>query len=252
MNEEFVQLAQYLKSRTGKRPFHYLPHLEGNWGDALIAYGSLKFLNEFGIPYRIRRQSKLDWLLPILTGGTAIYGASGAWCQFYDYPAHFVRRLSRFFPMIVMPSTYQSHYSIPRTTFFSRDRYESLQSMPESTFCHDMAFFIGDEFKTSDPGSGVGYFFRTDAESAAKIKLPSNNWDISAAGNNNSNVPKFFEHIAKYSVIYTDRLHVSIAACLLGREVHLYPGAYFKNKSIFRSSIEGNFPNAHFHEEFDF
>jgi hypothetical protein len=42
---------------------------------------------------------------------------------------------------------------------------------------------------------------------------------------------------------------VAIAACLLGRELHLHPGGYFKNRAVFRSSIEGRFPNAHFHED---
>jgi exopolysaccharide biosynthesis predicted pyruvyltransferase EpsI len=75
------------------------------------------------------------------------------------------------------------------------------------------------------------------------------NYDISADGNEWSPPEPFFDEINKYSVIHTDRLHIGISACLLGKELHLYDGAYFKNLSLYLTSVLDNFDNVYFHEE---
>ena len=98
-------------------------------------------------------------------------------------------------------------------------------------------------------GRGIGYFFRTDIESSNKYKIPSTNYDISADGNEWSLPEPFFDEINKYSVIHTDRLHIAISACLFGKELHLYDGAYFKNLSLYLTSVLDNFDNVYFHEE---
>jgi len=72
--------------------------------------------------------------------------------------------------------------------------------------------------------------------------------DISLKGSHLSSVYPFIDSIAKYGIIHTDRLHVAIAGCLLGLEVHLYPNSYFKNKAVYLSSIEGYYDNVFFHE----
>lgn len=130
--------------------------------------------------------------------------------------------------------------------------FESKQKMPNATFCHDMAFYIGKEFLQKGKGSGKGYFFRCDAESANRIKIPPGNVDIALQGNHLSDVSQYFEILNRFAIIYTDRLHVAIAACLLEKEVHLYPGAYFKNRAVYLSSIKDYFDNVFFHEDFDF
>jgi hypothetical protein len=118
--------------------------------------------------------------------------------------------------------------------------------MPTALFCHDMSFYLG-SFQ-AEPGQGEGWFFRTDAESARDGRLPPGNQDISTRGDHRSDIYPFLAEIARSAVIHTDRLHVAIAACLLGREVHLYPGAYFKNRAVFHSSIQGYYDNVIFHE----
>jgi hypothetical protein len=115
-----------------------------------------------------------------------------------------------------------------------------------------MAFWIGKQNFPKGPGTGRGYFFRTDKESPNRIKIPSGKNDISLKGDPLAGITTFFEEINRFSAIYTDRLHVSIAACLLEKEVHFYPGSYFKNQAVYLSSMKDNFDNVHFHEEFDF
>jgi len=247
MNTEFAQLEETLKKIGGGKTMYYVAN-RGNWGDALIRYGTLKFLREKGISFRELTLRKREWLLPILKGGVVLYGGGGAWCKLFNQSPRHVGMLRRRFKVIVLPSTYELRSSIPNVTFFCRDLFESKENSPDATFCHDMSFYIGP--RSSPKGSGRGYFFRTDEGSARKIDIPAENVDLSAKGHQYSSMEPFFAEIAKYSTVFTDRLHVAIASCLLGKEVHLYSGSYFKNRSVYLSSIEGYFDNVHFHTEF--
>jgi exopolysaccharide biosynthesis predicted pyruvyltransferase EpsI len=247
MRLEYLLLEEKIKEIAGNGPVYYLPN-QGNWGDGLIRMGTLKFFNDIGLEYEELRNNKFDWILPCIKGGTAIYGGGGAWCKYWDFGYYYTQKLSKRFNVIVLPSTYDQLYSFPNTTFFSRDKFQSMESIPNSLFCHDMALYL-DKMEVQK-GSGTGYFYRTDKESSGKLHIPENNIDISTKGSHLSDLYPFFEELSKYEVIYTDRLHVSIAACLLGKEVHLYQGSYFKIKAIYESSIKDYFENVHFHEDY--
>ncbi len=249
--DKFTILEEALKRECGRGPVYYLPN-PGNYGDGTIRYGTLKFFNDINLDYKEVRTKRGDWhFSSLIRGGTVIYGGGGAWCKLFNNAVGHVTRLAQRFKVIVLPSTYEFSYSIPNTIFFCRDMFESKQNMPDAIFCHDMAFYIGKHFSLKDKGSGKGYFFRTDKGSANKINIPQGNNDISRKGGTFSDINLFFEEINKFSIIYTDRLHVSIAACLLEKEVHLYPGSYFKNRAVYMSSMEGYFDNVYFHEDFD-
>ena len=245
--KNYVSLATKIKELCGQDSVYYLPN-PGNWGDGLIRYGTLKFFRDINLEYKELTFKKKDWFFPCINGGTIIYGGGGAWCKYWRHSELYARRISKRFKLIVLPSTYEHSFSIPNTTFFRRDQYESKQNMPHSFFSHDMAFYIGNEYLTEAPGRGEGYFFRTDIESAINGGVPEENNDISSNGNEFSNVSNFFQEINKFSTVYTDRLHVAIAALLLKKETHLYAGKYFKNKAVFMSSIKSYFNNAYFHE----
>ena len=98
----------------------------------------------------------------------------------------------------------------------------------------------------------MGYFFRTDKENSQKITLPETNNDISLQGDANTPVYKFIDGISKFETVHTDRLHVSILASLMGKDVHLYPGSYFKSRAIYLLSMKNHFKNIHFHESTEF
>jgi exopolysaccharide biosynthesis predicted pyruvyltransferase EpsI len=251
MQDRFTILEETLKAECGRGPLYYIPN-PGNWGDGLIRYGTLKFLHDININYKELTRSNRDWLFPLLRGGTVIYGGGGGWCELWNHSVAYVTKLKRRFNVIVLPSTYELSCSIPNTIFFCRDVFESKKNMPNAIFCHDMAFYIGKQFLRKGKGSGKGYFFRCDAEGVNRTKVPSCNNDISLKGNHLSEVSQFFDEINRFEIIYTDRLHVSIAACLLKKEVHLYPGSYFKNRAVYMSSMKDYFENVYFHGEFDF
>ncbi len=249
MDDSFTAIEETLKEVCRRGPVYYFPN-RGNWGDALIRHGTLKFLRDINVDYKEVTPRRRDWLLPIMNGGTVIYGGGGAWCKLWKQSPRYVKRIRRRFNVVVLPSTYEQTYSIPDTIFFCRDICESRQNMPVATFCHDMAYYIGNEFVAKGIGTGKGYFFRTDKESSKQIRIPRNNNDISPTGDHLSNVIPFFEEVNRFEVIYTDRLHVSIAGCLLNKEVHLYSGSYFKNRAVYMSSMKTYFDNVHFHESF--
>ena len=251
MQDKFTILEETLKAECGRGPLYYFPN-SGNWGDGLIRYGTLKFFYDINLNYKELTKSNIDQLSLLNRGGTVIYGGGGGWCKLWNHSVDYVTKLKQRFNVIVLPSTYELIYSIPNTIFFCRDMFESKQNMPSATFCHDMAFYIGKHFLRKGKGSGKGYFFRCDAESANRIKIPSCNNDISLKGNHLSEVSQFFDEINRFAVIYTDRLHVSIAACLLKKEVHLYPGSYFKNRAVYLSSMKDYFENVYFYKKFDF
>ncbi|MFC1694671.1 hypothetical protein ACFL1C_00880 [Pseudomonadota bacterium] len=252
MIDRFEFLEEQIKDSCGKGPVYYLPNY-GNWGDGLIRHGTLKFLSDINLKYEEKTTINKDWILPVLKGGTAIYGGGGSWCRFWNRGPFYVKRLRRRFKVIVLPSTYEKKNVIPGTLFFRRDRFESKRYMPDSLFCHDMAFYIGKDFlDASTAGSGVGYFFRTDAESASANSLPESNRDLSIEGHQRTNVGGFFSAINGFSVVHTDRLHIAIAACLLEKEVHLYAGSYFKNRAVYMSSMKDHFDNVYFHDRLDY
>jgi exopolysaccharide biosynthesis predicted pyruvyltransferase EpsI len=68
-------------------------------------------------------------------------------------------------------------------------------------------------------------------------------------GDHNTPIYSFFDELAPFSIIMTDRLHIAIASSLMGKEVHLYAGSYFKNKEVFLSTLKEYFPNVHFHDK---
>lgn len=56
----------------------------------------------------------------------------------------------------------------------------------------------------------------------------------------------FLTAIADYDVVYTDRLHVAIAAALLDKQVFMFDNHYGKNGDVFRGSIMGRYPKVQY------
>ena len=255
MVEPFHALGNRLTDLIASNTVYYQPN-HGNWGDGLIAAGTRRFLSDLGIEYQEHRYRGLKnprWLRKPAWLRTAsrhdsvlLYGGGGAWCSYWDR-SDYLSYIARFFRhVIVLPSTFERIVNIPNATFFCRDLYESRQ-LSNADFCHDMAFYL--DPGESRGGQGTANMFRTDLESAKHIPLPDGNRDLSLEQRYDYPPDEFFDALRPYEEIRTDRLHVCIASCLLGKKVHLHPGAYFKNRAVFDSSIRGNFANASFAQE---
>lgn len=251
MNLEFLHLGEVIRRLADGKPVLYISN-PGNWGDALIRAGSLAFFNKFHISYEelplvggtIVNNARL--LKAKLRDQLVVVAGGGAWCSHYSHLANSISRMQERFAfsrVLVLPSTYDREYNIKNVTFFRRDEVISKDNMPKANFCHDMAFFLGNITTSKTPENKEGYFFRTDVEASGKNKLRSDNVDLSANGNESDDISGFFSYLSNYETINTDRLHVSIAGSLLGRNVRLYEGSYLKNKSIYLSSMKEKYGN---------
>lgn len=93
--------------------------------------------------------------------------------------------------------------------------------------------------------------FREDSEKS--FDVPKENIDLSVVINydfsmsdeskvsNTANA--IFGFLNQFEVVRTNRLHICIAAAILGKKVYFYGNSYWKNESVYEYSIKDNFPN---------
>jgi len=245
MKAPFEALERTLVEVARSGPVYYRPN-RGNWGDALIDAGARRFFAQIGLDVRVVSDRRFDRLRMRLDRGVLVYGGGGAWYgpwRSITRPIEADSRRHR--RVIVLPSTFAVEPDIPGGLFFARDESESMRHVPQARFCHDLAFLLQPEVAAC--GEGEGWFLRDDDERSGCLVPPPHNDDLSARGTWRTPIDGFFDAVGRFEVVHTDRLHVAIAALLLGRELHLYAGSYFKNEAVFRSSMEPFFERAHFH-----
>lgn len=256
---EFIRLEETLREFAEDETFIYVANA-GNWGDGLIRYATERFFRQNGFRYVSIPLARAVSLTPDdlrRASSTAkvrlVYGGGGAFLNKYRMHRRIPALVERSDCMLVLPTT----FAIPlrRLAFrssdilFRRDESGSREFAPGSVFCHDMALSLG-QIAPSSEGSGVGFFFRRDFERVEGMAFPARNRDISAEGTETTPIASFLEAIARFETIHTNRLHVSIAAAMMGRRVHLYANSYFKNKAIYDASLKRAFPNVSFRQDY--
>ena len=254
----FDRLAEVLMRAARGRKVVFLQN-PGNFGDALIRHGTLRFFEDIGLEVTEldmgRRDAKLVAVArAALERGARplfLYAGGGAWCRAGDHGGRNVRRLEWLTSeIIVLPTTFE-HFGLRRPlTVFRRDEFESRAAAPQSLFCHDMALYLAlvepDRLLSgrTPPDRRFGMMFRTDVERRVEgYSSCRDNVDLSAQGDHLSDPSRFLREIDRYETIFTDRLHVAIGAALLGKSVRLVTGSYFKIAAIYRSSLAGVFDN---------
>lgn len=263
MMRDFDALAATLRQIVKDRPILFFV-LAGNYGDSLIREGSERFFKHYGFVYSICNlrpvyRGKVSVAEVIASTGfrfpVAVFNGGGALNAHYRQGVRIAEIARQFDRSVILPSTIAldlREIDLPdSTTIFVRDRFESQAAVPDAQFCHDMAFFLGCTDFGLPVGHGAGRLFRRDKERADGTRRVWPNLDISKRGNAMAPVDGFLRKIASFQEVYTDRLHVGIAAALLGRETHLYSNDYFKIRAIYHSSIQGNFPCVAYHDSFD-
>lgn len=257
---EFIKLEEIVREFTRGRRFAFIVNA-GNWGDGLIRYATERFFRERGfdyvaLPFDEAVTTSRDQYEALIDSDEVqvVYSGGGVFFGKYRMHRKMPHLLAKTDAMLVLPHS----FSVPATklgfrpqdVLIRRDRDHSVVAAPQSVFCHDMALSLP-LISTQYPEKKIGYFFRTDRERSSDNSLPKNNRDISKEGTEQTPINKFLNSISKYSEVHTDRLHVSIAAALMGRSVHLYANSYFKNQSIYESSLSDAFPNVVFHASCD-
>jgi hypothetical protein len=255
----FDELAEALLQAAGGREVIFLQN-NGNYGDCLIRYGTIRFFQNIGLRYREYDMAKRAEKAAALAQGLFdrlrrrhlfVYSGSGAWADACSVGRKNVQRqmaVNR--NIFILPTTFQ-HFGLPLDIpVFVRDRFESWKIVPQAKFCHDMAFYLAlaapEQLLPArvPPSRELGLAFRTDNEARTPgLAALRSNVDISAFGTHSSDPHEFLRIIDQFTVVATDRLHVAIGAILLGKRVFITEGVYFKMRAIYDSSIQGIFEN---------
>lgn len=255
IRECFEKLSEEIKKVVGARKAYYRPN-PGNLGDALIRQGTEAFLKDHEINAE-RLPLDAEELLfektdlqaeeypefSELKEAVLIYGGGGGWCKTWTGGKDAVMHASKHFHhTLVLPSTFETPTSISNCTLYARDRFESIKNAQDAKFCHDMAFYLlfSPIFRASKNRThGTAFCFRKDKESNIKEhwKLPLSNVDLSWKGDYLDSASPMLEYVATHQLVHTDRLHVAVSCCLTNTPFCLYPGAYFKNRAIFETTM---------------
>jgi polysaccharide pyruvyl transferase len=259
LRQPFDELAEALLEAADGREVIFLQN-DGNYGDCLIRYGTVRFFEDISLRYHEYDMAKRTHKAVAFGAGMFdrfrqrylfVYSGSGAWSDVCTVGLRNVHRqmvASR--NIFILPTTFQ-HFGLPSDVpVFVRDRFESWKVVPHAKFCHDMAFYLA--FVAPErllpsrvpPKRTLGLAFRTDNEGREHgLAALCCNVDISAFGTHNSDPLALLRLIDQFSQIATDRLHIAIGALLLGKRVLMAEGSHFKMRAIFNSSIKGIFDN---------
>ena len=261
LHDPFIQ---FLRSLSG-REVHFFPK-SGNAGDAFITYATYKLFDEFGIncvPHK-ECDNVSGKIVLIGGGGNLVEGR-------YHEVRELILRLGDDNDVTLLPHTVVGNADILQKTYqkltlFCRERVSYEQCLqnganPNATYLtHDLTFFLDKRHLSGfqSTGSGELKILRSDGESLREGQHQDGDIDISLSWNGDIwQSPKFCEYVTKslaayiepYEYIVTDRLHVSILAALLGKNVTLRPNAYFKNKAIYEHTLSSHFKNVVFDED---
>lgn len=250
MNE--LDLKIFLQDYKNKPVDFY--RFPGNYGDSLIWHGTKKLLSLFNISenYVEIPSQKSNNILFIDGGGNLV--------DYYSDVRNFlIEKPDIYDDIVILPHTIFGEKQVKalnnvsgKLTVFCREKvsFHFLgERLTKAKVClwHDCAFY--NEFSQTTKGEGILNAFRSDKESFVQ-ELPKSNHDISYKGYAKKPLNELIDTMQKYEQVKTDRLHVAIAAALLGKRVELYPNSYFKNKAVFDYSLK-RFPNVSFVEKFN-
>lgn len=246
MSHDFDALAADLRAASDGRPVVWLPN-PGNWGAALTRAATREFLAANDIAFReVGRIGRADLLRALLARDVLVHGGGGAWSDRFPGAWLAVRRAAPWFRRtVVLPSAYGRPVRLDRCSLWARDRGASLAFAPASRFCHDLGFFPGPI--DAPAGEGTGWFLRDDALSRTSRPDGPRAPDLSSRGDHLSPLEPFLAEIARFEEIHTDRVHVAIAACRMGRRVHVHAVEGPMLSDLFEASIAPFFPGAVLH-----
>lgn len=224
-------LGTWLRSM---RHIRLLSAMRGNVGDHLIWKGTETLLHMEGINFDCMSLDDLEAMSDTPIGGTLVIPGSGAFTTlWHEWLPQFVSSASRLFEQVViLPSEYHPDVSIvhealtrPNVYAFARDpvSYQRIRPYGRAVLALDPALYafdvsIGDCSPRPDHDLGhVLVALRTDAGSQlgkSGLSPDAANDDISVS---RADLAEFLYAIEAVDSVVTDRLHVAVAAIMLGK-----------------------------------
>lgn len=251
-SDEYAFLAKTIQEKSANREIHFCAS-PGNYGDALINVGTRQFFDDFEIEFeefnridliKMIEENHKDPIEKLL-----VVGGGGGWSRNFSSTKTFTELVaSTYHQVVVLPTTFELPAADSQNIlYFARDNKTSLETIPEATFCHDMAFYLDVEVPSPATNLWRLFAYRRDREGQQFQRYFANNIDLSLLGDGTyRDVTPFFSIINNFQQVFTDRLHVAIAASMLGKKVFITGGNYSKNRDVFTSSIELNFTESRF------
>ncbi len=242
-----LDLKKYLKKYSKTQVDFY--RFNGNYGDSLIWHGTMRLLAELNIKVNyVDLKSKVKNNILFIDGG-------GNFVDYYSDVRDFLKvKYNKYKKIIILPHTINGNKQkniLPQLknncVIFCREEksYEFVEKYftGKLYLWHDCAFY-NDFSSYKKHGQGVLNAFRQDCESI-QTKLPDKNIDISRNGWCKKPLADFLEKISDHNQVRTDRLHVAIAATLLGKKTIIFFNSYYKNLAVYNYSLK-SFQNAIF------
>lgn len=263
-----------LEELRGLGTFTYIPN-PGNMGDCLIAKATYDFFDRNHLNYRLYSGQCAD---------TVVYGGGGIWVKnlYAKAYAKSILVMKQAKKVVILPSSVHECTQLveildDRFVVFCRDKrtFEYLISQNTTAkilMSHDMALRMTtqalqgelcvsyERYKSllimQDRLRGLGrvaYFFRDDVEK--KFNFESQ-FDLSAQYGSKRMEKEEVSYASMvmltavdlFDVVVTDRLHVGIAATLMGKEVYLFDNNYGKISGVYENSLLSR-PNVHLCQE---
>ena len=265
---DFGSLIEFLSSLVG-RDVHYHPN-PGNAGDKTIDIGFFLLAKRAGLNYTRSN----DMVVPASTD-VILSGGGGSLVSYWRDARDFIdANLHRCKLLVILPHTVNDHEDLLRSLpkhaviwareMFSYRYLKATVPHPENIFLsHDMAFALEDlHFEGSMPSRApqvVQYAFREDFEQHPhRGALPRCNDDLSLTCDGTRGesveivqvVTRLIKSVNLSDIIHTDRLHVGIVASILRKEVHLYPGSYYKMRAVYEHSMAHSYERTQLHHGF--
>ena len=244
-------------------PFTFIPD-PGNCGDMLLSKATLDFFDKHQLRYELWDGKKV---LPNI-----VYGGGGIWIPNYRnvWSRQFLPLFAQAAHVTILPSSFHDCPELiaavdERFVIFCREE-KSFAYMKDSThnakvlLDHDMAFRATDNILReycptltpvmahalqkafSIPSYHTVHMMRTDSEAVA-----SRHSDLDLSNLFGSSLPTREEAlfgaklmlatVSRYEEIHTDRLHVAIAAALIGKRVHMIDNNYGKLSGVYARSM---------------
>ena len=225
--------------------FQWIPN-PGNAGDGLITIGTRRLFNQANLKYHQTSRHE------IVSGMPAVYGGGGAWCRAFGIASEIVQEIAPLAgSVVILPSTFELNQikrisNLPNLFFYGRD-HASVELVSQLglavEFAHDLAFGCPIPASTKVEENSVLAAFRKDrigtpnVPGLESIKATVAR-DFSREGNHLSE-DLLMQFVSGFQTVHTDRLHVAIAATMLGRETILYPNGdqYKKNADLYQSTL---------------
>lgn len=144
-------------------------------------------------------------------------------------------------PMTILPNSWRAPERLAGTVRYCAREAESIRLYcQEAELWPDMAlsFDFPSELRTVSPSRDVGIFLRSDRESRFGGDQVAGNQGAPFQMVPKRDVARYWTLAASFRTIVTDALHFAICGLAAGRRVYLVPGAYHKNRGMFRAWLE--------------